>query len=73
MPFSDLNDAIEPIYRIPRLRIGQECFLLNHLNLATILAKSAGFRYDCDETRVPRRMCFICGVNNATVVQASEL
>jgi hypothetical protein len=39
IPFSDLNDAIEPIYRIPRLRIGQECFLLNHLNLATILAK----------------------------------
>jgi FAD/FMN-containing dehydrogenase len=40
MPFSNLEDATEPAYRIPRLRIGQECFLLNRLNLATILAKS---------------------------------
>ena len=39
IPFSNLDDAIEPIYRIPRLRIGQECFLLNHLNLAIILSK----------------------------------
>ncbi|MDY6862147.1 MAG: FAD-binding oxidoreductase [Thermodesulfobacteriota bacterium] len=40
IPFLDLNDAIEPLYRIPRLRIGQECFLLNHLNLAAILAEN---------------------------------
>lgn len=39
MTFSNLDDAIEPIYRIPRLRIGQECFLLNHLDLAIILAE----------------------------------
>lgn len=39
MPFSDLDEVIEPLYRIPRLRIGQECLLLNHIDLALILAK----------------------------------
>lgn len=38
MTFLSLHDAIEPIYRIPKLRIGQECLLLNHLDLALILA-----------------------------------
>lgn len=39
MPFSNLANAIEPTCRIPRLRIGQECLLLNHIDLALILAK----------------------------------
>jgi hypothetical protein len=39
MPFDDMNDAIEPIYKIPRIRIGQECLLLNHVDLALILSK----------------------------------
>ncbi len=39
IPFSDLSDSIEPIYRIPRLRIGQEFLLLNNINLSIILAK----------------------------------
>ncbi len=39
MPFDDIKDAIEPIYKIPRLRIGQEYLLLNHVNMALILSK----------------------------------
>jgi FAD/FMN-containing dehydrogenase len=37
--FDNLEEAIELVYRIQRLRIGQECFLLNSINLATILAE----------------------------------
>ncbi len=40
IPFSDISETIEPIYKIPRLRIGQECFLLNNLNLALLLAEN---------------------------------
>jgi FAD/FMN-containing dehydrogenase len=38
-PVHDLNYAIEFLYRILRVRIGQECLLLNNINLATIIAE----------------------------------
>lgn len=37
-PVDDLDYAIEFLYRILRIRIGQECLLLNSINLATIIA-----------------------------------
>lgn len=37
--FDRIVDAIEPLYRIQRRMIGLECFLLNKLNLASILAE----------------------------------
>jgi FAD/FMN-containing dehydrogenase len=37
-PVRDLDYAIEFLYRILRIRIGQECLLLNSTNLATIIA-----------------------------------
>lgn len=37
-PVRDLNYAIEFLYRILRIRIGQECLLLNNINLSAILA-----------------------------------
>jgi len=46
MPFDDINDAIEPIYKIPRVHIGQEFLLLNHVDLALILAKNLADDYD---------------------------
>jgi len=39
-PVSDLDYAIEFLYRILRLRIGQECLLLNSINLASAMAES---------------------------------
>ncbi len=39
IPFKDIEHAIEPIYRIQRRMIGQECLLLNNFNLAAILAE----------------------------------
>lgn len=38
MPFQDINDLAEPIYRIGRRMLGNECFVLNSFNLAAILA-----------------------------------
>lgn len=38
IPFSDINDAVEVIYRILRQKIGNECLVLNNVNLAAILA-----------------------------------
>jgi FAD/FMN-containing dehydrogenase len=37
-PVRDLHDATEFLYRILKVRIGQECLLLNNVNLAAILA-----------------------------------
>jgi len=37
-PVRDLNHAVEFLYRILRIRIGQECLLLNSIDLASILA-----------------------------------
>lgn len=37
LPFNRLEDAITPMYRIQRRMIGEECFLINCLNLAIIL------------------------------------
>ena len=38
MGFDRVEDAIEPMYKILRKKIGYECLLLNNLELATILA-----------------------------------
>jgi len=38
-PIQDLSRVMEFLYRILRLRIGQECLLLNNVNLATIMAE----------------------------------
>jgi FAD/FMN-containing dehydrogenase len=40
IPCQRVEDAIEPIYRMQRRMIGQECLLLNNFNLAAILAQS---------------------------------
>jgi FAD/FMN-containing dehydrogenase len=36
---SEFNNAIDFLYRVLRLRLGQECFLLNNTNLAAIVAE----------------------------------
>lgn len=38
IPFDRLDQAIEPLCRIQRRKIGNECLLLNNVNLATILS-----------------------------------
>lgn len=38
-PLRELDDATEFLYRILRVRIGQECLLLNNISLAAIIAE----------------------------------
>ncbi|MDY7037791.1 MAG: FAD-binding oxidoreductase [Thermodesulfobacteriota bacterium] len=46
IPFHDLEKAIRPLYRIQRLRIGKECFLINNLNLALILSEGKREKFE---------------------------
>jgi FAD/FMN-containing dehydrogenase len=39
IPFKKIEDAVEPIYKIQRRHIGNECFLLNNFNLAQLLSE----------------------------------
>ncbi len=39
IPTERAEDAIEPIYKILRRRVGYECLLINNMNLATILTE----------------------------------
>jgi hypothetical protein len=39
IPTDRAEDAIEPIYKILRRRVGYECLLINNMNLATILTE----------------------------------
>jgi FAD/FMN-containing dehydrogenase len=39
IPFEQIEDVAEPIYRIQRKLLGNECFVLNSFNLAAILAE----------------------------------
>jgi FAD/FMN-containing dehydrogenase len=49
-PIDDLDYAMEFLYRILRIRIGQECLLLNSVNLAAIVADD--WSRDFEELRV---------------------
>jgi FAD/FMN-containing dehydrogenase len=54
MPFERIEDVAEPIYRIQRRMLGNECFILNNTNLAAILAeKWPGEFKDLRETLPP--------------------
>ena len=39
IPFRSINDAVEFVYKVQRRLIGEECLILNNLNLAAILAR----------------------------------
>ncbi len=39
IPFERVEDVVEPVYRIQRRMLGNECFVLNSFNLAAILAE----------------------------------
>jgi FAD/FMN-containing dehydrogenase len=42
LPFAKIEDAVEPMYRLQRREIGNECFILNNHDLALILAEDKG-------------------------------
>lgn len=52
-PVDDLGYAIEFLYRILRLRIGQECLLLNNVDLAAIVAEDGGEDFEKVRASLP--------------------
>jgi FAD/FMN-containing dehydrogenase len=52
-PVDDLNYALKFLYKILRVRIGQECLLLNNINLATILADDWSVDFDSLRASLP--------------------
>jgi FAD/FMN-containing dehydrogenase len=49
IPFDRIEEVIEPVYRIQRRHIGNECFVLNRMHLATLLAED--FKKDFEKLR----------------------
>ncbi len=39
IPFSNLEEAVKVLYKVQRRMIGEECLILNNINLASILAR----------------------------------
>ena len=46
VPFDNLEDAIQFVYNVQRRMIGEECLILNNVNLASILARKWPQDYD---------------------------
>ncbi len=53
VPVHDLSHIMEFLYRVLRLRIGQECLLLNNINLATIIAEDLTKDFERLRTSLP--------------------
>ncbi|MDP2744335.1 MAG: FAD-binding oxidoreductase, partial [Dehalococcoidia bacterium] len=51
--FKNLEDAIQPLYRLERQTIGRECFLLNRVNLAALLAEKWPADYEALARTLP--------------------
>jgi FAD/FMN-containing dehydrogenase len=46
IPFEQLEDAVQLVYNVQRRMLGEECLILNSVNLATILARKWPQDYD---------------------------
>jgi FAD/FMN-containing dehydrogenase len=53
MAFDRVEEAIEPLYRIQRKKIGYECLLMNRLDLACILADEGEVELDVIKGMLP--------------------
>jgi len=53
IPFKRIEEAVEPIYRMQRRHIGNECFLLNSFNLALLLAEDWPREFEELRERLP--------------------
>ncbi len=53
IPFEQSEDAVEALYAIQRKRIGHECFAMNSIDLASILAKDMSNDFAKIEKQLP--------------------
>jgi hypothetical protein len=60
IPFDTLKEAIEPLYKIQRLMLGNECFMLNYTLLALILSRGEKERFELLKKNLPRWILILC-------------
>ena len=60
IPFEHIEDVAEPIYRIQRRMLGNECFVLNSFNLAAILAEKWPEEFDSLRETLPPWTIILC-------------
>jgi len=53
IPFSTIEEVAEPLYRLERRHIGNECFVLNRTALATLLAEDFKKEYEKLKNTLP--------------------
>jgi FAD/FMN-containing dehydrogenase len=62
IPFNNLADAVQLVYNVQRRMIGEECLILNNVNLAAILAKKWPQDYNTlKKTLAPWTVVFVSG------------
>lgn len=60
IPFETIDNAIEPIYRIQQRMLGRECFVLNNVELAAILAGKMSVKLDALRNALPPWTVILC-------------
>jgi FAD/FMN-containing dehydrogenase len=58
--FDRIEDIAEPVYRIERRMLGYECFVLNRLNLAAILAGDSDQEFETLKAKLPPWTVILC-------------
>jgi len=60
IPFERIEDVAEPVYRLQRRMLGNECFVLNDFNLAAILAEQWPEEFRVLKESLPRWTIILC-------------
>jgi len=60
IPFERIEDVAEPVYRIQRRMLGNECFVLNNFDLAAILAEKWPGDFDNLREALPPWTVILC-------------
>lgn len=60
IPFDRIEELAEPIYRIQRRMLGNECFVLNSFNLAAILSDNGAAEFDALREALPPWTLILC-------------
>lgn len=60
IPFDKIEAVADPVYRIQRLMLGGECFVLNNFNLASILAQRGVGQFETLREALPPYTIVLC-------------
>lgn len=60
IPFDRIEDIVEPVYRIQRRMLGNECFVLNDFNLAAIVTEKWPEEFEALRQSLPPLTLILC-------------